>query len=62
MICWYQPREIMNSRQLVHLCSDNPRETYCGLEINSRWILWDSKDFHETTCKKCQKLKEKEEK
>jgi 5-methylcytosine-specific restriction endonuclease McrA len=60
MICWYQPTEVMNQKRLIHLCSNNPKETYCGLKINSKWILWEKEDI-KTTCTKCfNSLKNKE--
>lgn len=55
MICWYQPREVMTTNRLVHLCSDNPKSTLCGKPINHNWILWD-RGNETITCKKCLKL------
>ena len=51
MIAWYQPREVMTQKRLVHLCPDNPKTTLCGLKINYNWILWDGDgtlEFHFT--------------
>ena len=58
MIAWYQPREVMTQKRLVHLCSDNPKTTLCGLNINHNWILWDRGNV-QITCKKCSKLEDK---
>jgi len=58
MIAWYQPREVMTQKRLVHLCPDNPKTTLCGLKINYNWILWD-RDGAQITCKKCAKFEDK---
>ena len=60
MICWYQPTETFYKKRLIHTCSDNPKQTSCGLDIDPRWILWDYEESS-VTCKKCIKLLNKSE-
>jgi hypothetical protein len=55
MICWYQPTETYYRSRLIHVCTDNPKTTLCGLEITHAWILWD-RNKTEISCKKCARL------
>jgi hypothetical protein len=55
MIAWYQPTAVRNSRALTHICQDDAKITYCGLDIDRKWIVWnrDTNNDKEVTCKKC---------
>lgn len=55
-IVWYQPREVMSQKRLIHLCEDDAKRTLCGIEITQNYILWDRYKPWDVTCKKCKRI------